>query len=147
MKQDMTMGSLFSGSGGFELASAIFGIEPKWASEIEPLPILITKKNFPEMPHLGDIHYMNGGKVEPVTVIAGGSPCQDMSIAGQRAGLEGSRSNLFHEQIRVIKEMRKRDIKAGRKANTSDRGSWSGKTSPEHSQATREKTSRRAGRG
>lgn len=115
MKQDMTMGSLFSGSGGFELASAIFGIEPKWASEIEPLPILITKKNFPEMPHLGDIHYMNGGKVEPVTVIAGGSPCQDMSIAGQRAGLEGSRSNLFHEQIRVIKEMRKRDIKAGRK--------------------------------
>ena len=76
MKQDMTMGSLFSGSGGFELASAIFGIEPKWASEIEPLPILITKKNFPEMPHLGDIHYMNGGKVEPVTVIAGGSPCQ-----------------------------------------------------------------------
>lgn len=108
------MGSLFSGSGGFELASAIFGIEPRWASEIEPLPMLITKKNFPDMPHHGDIRYMNGGKVEAVTVIAGGSPCQDMSVAGQRAGLDGSRSNLFHEQIRIIKEMREHDRKAER---------------------------------
>lgn len=73
MQQELTMGSLFSGSGGFELASAIFGIEPRWASEIEPLPMLITKKNFPDMPHHGDIRYMNGGKVEAVTVIAGGS--------------------------------------------------------------------------
>lgn len=114
MQQELTMGSLFSGSGGFELASAIFGIEPRWASEIEPLPMLITKKNFPDMPHHGDIRYMNGGKVEAVTVIAGGSPCQDMSVAGQRAGLDGSRSNLFHEQIRIIKEMREHDRKAGR---------------------------------
>lgn len=114
MQQELTMGSLFSGSGGFELASAIFGIEPRWASEIEPLPMLITKKNFPDMPHHGDIRYMNGGKVEAVTVIAGGSPCQDMSVAGQRAGLDGSRSNLFHEQIRIIKEMREHDRKAER---------------------------------
>ena len=114
MQQELTMGSLFSGSGGFELASAIFGIEPRWASEIEPLPMLITKKNFPDMQHHGDIRYMNGGKVEAVTVIAGGSPCQDMSVAGQRAGLDGSRSNLFHEQIRIIKEMREHDRKAGR---------------------------------
>ena len=114
MQQGLTMGSLFSGSGGFELASAIFGIEPRWASEIEPLPMLITKKNFPDMPHHGDIRYMNGGKVEAVTVIAGGSPCQDMSVAGQRAGLDGSRSNLFHEQIRIIKEMREHDRKAER---------------------------------
>lgn len=114
MIQELTMGSLFSGSGGFELASAIFGIEPRWASEIEPLPMLITKKHFPDMPHHGDIHYMNGSKVEAVTVIAGGSPCQDMSVAGQRAGLDGSRSNLFYEQIRIIKEMREHDINAGR---------------------------------
>lgn len=114
MKQDMTMGSLFSGSGGFELAAAIFGIEPRWASEVEPLPMLITRKNFPEMPHLGDINYLKGNEAEPVTVIAGGSPCQDMSVAGQRAGLDGSRSSLFREQIRVTKEMRNRDIKAGR---------------------------------
>lgn len=114
MQQDMTMGSLFSGSGGFELAASIFGIKPLWASEIEPLPILVTKKNFPDMPHLGDISYMDGGKIEPVTVLAGGSPCQDMSVAGLRAGLDGSRSNLFREQIRIVKEMRAHDIKAGR---------------------------------
>ena len=100
MKQEITMGSLFSGSGGFELAGSIFGIRPIWASEIEPFPILVTTKNFPEMKHLGDINKLNGADLEPVTIIAGGSPCQDMSIAGKREGLDGSRSNLFREQIR-----------------------------------------------
>ena len=91
MTQEITMGSLFSGSGGFELAGSIFGIRPIWASEIEPFPILVTTKNFPEMKHLGDINKLNGADLEPVTIIAGGSPCQDMSIAGKREGLDGSR--------------------------------------------------------
>lgn len=104
MTQEITMGSLFSGSGGFELAGSIFGIRPIWASEIEPFPILVTTKNFPEMKHLGDINKLNGADLEPVTIIAGGSPCQDMSIAGKREGLDGSRSNLFREQIRIIKD-------------------------------------------
>jgi DNA (cytosine-5)-methyltransferase 1 len=112
MTQEITMGSLFSGSGGFELAGSIFGIRPIWASEIEPFPILVTTKNFPEMKHLGDINKLNGADLEPVTIIAGGSPCQDMSIAGKREGLDGSRSNLFREQIRIIKEMR--ETNAGR---------------------------------
>ena len=114
MKQEITMGSLFSGSGGFELAGSIFGIRPIWASEIEPFPILVTTKNFPEMKHLGDINKLNGADLEPVTIIAGGSPCQDMSIAGKREGLDGSRSTLFREQIRIIKEMRESDRAAGR---------------------------------
>lgn len=114
MTQEITMGSLFSGSGGFELAGSIFGIIPIWASEIEPFPILVTTKNFPEMKHLGDINKLNGADLEPVTIIAGGSPCQDMSIAGKREGLDGSRSNLFREQIRIIKEMRESDRAAGR---------------------------------
>lgn len=114
MKQEITMGSLFSGSGGFELAGSIFGIRPIWASEIEPFPILVTTKNFPEMKHLGDINKLNGADLEPVTIIAGGSPCQDMSIAGKREGLDGLRSNLFREQIRIIKEMRESDRAAGR---------------------------------
>lgn len=84
MTQEITMGSLFSGSGGFELAGSIFGIRPIWASEIEPFPILVTTKNFPEMKHLGDINKLNGADLEPVTIIAGGSPCQDMSIAGKK---------------------------------------------------------------
>lgn len=114
MTQEITMGSLFSGSGGFELAGSIFGIRPIWASEIEPFPILVTTKNFPEMKHLGDINKLNGADLEPVTIIAGGSPCQDMSIAGKREGLDGSRSNLFREQIWIIKEMRESDRAAGR---------------------------------
>ena len=114
MTQEITMGSLFSGSGGFELAGSIFGIRPIWASEIEPFPILVTTKNFPEMKHLGDINKLNGADLEPVTIIAGGSPCQDMSIAGKREGLDGSRSNLFREQIRIIKEMRESERAAGR---------------------------------
>lgn len=111
---EVTIGSLFSGSGGFELAASICGIKPVWASEIEPLPILVTKKNFPEMRHLGDIGYIQGDKIDPVTIISGGSPCQDMSIAGQRAGLDGDRSGLFRQQIRIVKEMRDSDIKRGR---------------------------------
>lgn len=112
--REVTIGSLFSGSGGFELAASICGINPVWASEIEPLPILVTKKSFPKMKHLGDIGYIKGDKIDPVTIISGGSPCQDMSIAGQRAGLDGDRSGLFRQQIRIVKEMRNSDIKRGR---------------------------------
>ena len=61
------------------------------------------------MKHYGDITKMNGANVEPVDVVTGGSPCQDLSVAGQRAGLAGERSGLFMEQIRVIKEIREHD--------------------------------------
>lgn len=61
------------------------------------------------MKHLGDICKINGAEIEPVDVITAGSPCQDLSVAGKRAGLEGERSGLFMEQIRVIKEMREND--------------------------------------
>ena len=66
------------------------------------------------MQHLGDITKINGASVSPVNVIIGGSPCQDLSIAGKRAGLVGERSSLFLEQIRIIKEMRAEDAKRGR---------------------------------
>ena len=58
------------------------------------------------MKHLGDITKINGAEIPPVDVITGGSPCQDLSVAGKRAGLGGERSGLFMEQIRIIKEMR-----------------------------------------
>ena len=63
------------------------------------------------MRHLGDITKINGADVELVDVVTGGSPCQDLSVAGKRAGLQGSRSGLFMEQIRLIKEMRLHDKK------------------------------------
>ena len=104
---DLTMGSLFDGSGGFPLGAKLAGIEPKWASEIEPFPLLVTSRRFPDMKHLGNIQNINGAEIEPVDVITGGSPCQDLSLAGKRAGLiEGSRSNLFFEYMRIVKEMR-----------------------------------------
>lgn len=66
------------------------------------------------MKHLGDITKIDGAAIPPVNVIIGGSPCQDLSIAGKRAGLSGERSGLFMEQLRIIKEMRKADAERGR---------------------------------
>lgn len=110
----MKLGSLFDGSGGFPLAGALNGIEPVWASEVEPYPIAVTRSRFPHMEHLGDVSKINGAEIEPVDVITIGSPCQDMSVAGKRAGLKHenkgddktTRSGLFYEAIRIIREMR-----------------------------------------
>lgn len=103
----MKLGSLFDGSGTCPLAARMCGIEPVWASEIEPYPIRVTQKNFPGMQHLGDIKQIDGAKIEPVDVITFGSPCQDLSTAGKQAGLiDGERSSLFFEAIRIIREMR-----------------------------------------
>ena len=104
--KQLTLGSLFDGSGGFPLGGLISGIAPVWASEIEPFPIRVTTKRLPFMKHYGDISQMDGGKVEPVDIITFGSPCQDMSVAGRRSGLDGARSSLFYEAVRIIKEMR-----------------------------------------
>ena len=85
----LTLGSLFDGIGGFPLAGICAGIRPVWASEIEPFPIRVTEKRLPEMKHCGDIHGLQGAKLEPVDMITFGSPCQDVSIAGRREGLSG----------------------------------------------------------
>ena len=110
----MKLGSLFDGSGGFPLAGSLCGIEPVWASEVEPYPIAVTKSRFPNMKHLGSVTDVHGGDIEPVDIITFGSPCQDLSVAGKRAGLkheangdeETTRSGLFMEAVRIIKEMR-----------------------------------------
>ena len=109
------LGSLFDGSGGFPLAGSLCGIKPCWAAEVEPYPIAVTRSRFPNMKHLGDISKVHGGEIEPVDIITFGSPCQDLSVAGKRAGLkheangddETTRSGLFMEAVRIIKEMRK----------------------------------------
>lgn len=109
-----TLCSLFDGSGGFPLAASFYGIEATTASEIEPYPIAVTRSRFPNMVHLGDIRSINGADIPPADIISFGSPCQDLSVAGKRAGLkheekgdgETTRSGLFIEAIRIIKEMR-----------------------------------------
>ena len=103
---NLTLGSLFDGSGGFPLGGMLAGITPVWASEIEPFGIRVTTKRIPFMKHYGDISKMDGSKIEPVDIITFGSPCQDMSVAGKRSGLDGKRSSLFYEAVRIIKEMR-----------------------------------------
>ena len=105
----MTLGSLFDGIGGFPLAAMHNGIIPVWASEIERFPIEVTKTRFPDMVHMGDITKLDGAKLPPVDVICGGSPCQDLSVAGNRRGMAGERSGLFMEQVRIVKEMREAD--------------------------------------
>ena len=110
----MKLLSLFDGSGGFPLAAVLCGIEPVAASEIEPYPIAVTRSRFPNMKHLGDVSKINGAEIEPVDIISFGSPCQDVSVAGKRSGVkhtdkgsdETTRSGLFFEAIRIIKEMR-----------------------------------------
>ena len=105
-QNNLTLGSLFDGSGGFPLGGLLAGITPVWSSEIEPFPVRVTTKRFPHMKHYGDISVLNGAELPPVDIITFGSPCQDMSVAGKRSGLDGSRSSLFFEAIRIIKEMR-----------------------------------------
>lgn len=102
----LTLGSLFDGIGGFPLAAQRCGIRTLWASEIEPNCIAITKRHFQEMQHLGSITEINGGKIQPVDIISFGSPCQDLSVAGKQSGLDGERSGLFREAVRIIYEMR-----------------------------------------
>lgn len=113
-QRPITLGSLFDGSGGFPLAGAINGAIPLWAAEIEPYPISVTRERFPQMQHLGSVTAIKGGEIPPVDIITFGSPCQDMSIAGKRAGMQHAakgdedttRSGLFYEAIRIIREMR-----------------------------------------
>ena len=102
----LTLGSLFDGAGTCPLAAMMCGIQPVWSSEIEPFPICVTKTRLPFVTHYGDVSKLNGAELPPVDIISFGSPCQDLSVAGTRGGLDGNRSGLFFEAIRIIKEMR-----------------------------------------
>ncbi len=102
----LTLGSLFSGSGAFELGGLLAGIRPVFAAEVEPFPIRVTTRRLPFVKHYGDVNSICGDEIEPVDIITFGSPCQNLSIAGKRAGLEGKQSSLFFQAIRIIKEMR-----------------------------------------
>jgi DNA (cytosine-5)-methyltransferase 1 len=110
----ITLGSLFDGIGGFPLAGQRNGMAAIWASEIEPFPIKVSKIRFPDMKHHGDITKIDCSQLDPVDIVTGGSPCQDLSVAGKRAGLAGARSGLFMEQIRIVRELRDAEKRNGR---------------------------------
>lgn len=105
---DMTLGSLFDGIGGWLLAARHAGVTPVWASEIELFPCSVTARHFPDVKQLGDITKIDPDEIEPVDIICAGSPCQDLSIAGKRKGLDGERSSLFKTAISIFHQMRER---------------------------------------
>jgi DNA (cytosine-5)-methyltransferase 1 len=100
----MKSGALFAGYGGLDLAvEEVFGATPAWVSEIEPGPSKILAARFPGVPNLGDITKVNWAAVEPVDIITGGSPCQDLSHAGKREGMKaGTRSGLWASMCDAI---------------------------------------------
>ena len=108
----ITHGNFFSGSGTWELAARLCGATTLWESEIEPFPVELEAKRFPEAKQLGDITKVSGYDIEPVDIMSNSSPCQSISVAGKRHGMaagSGTRSSLFHEVIRITKEMREKD--------------------------------------
>ena len=103
--------SLFSGVGGFDLGLERAGMETVFQCEWDKHATKILERHWPDVPRWDDVSTLTGKHIlahaPVIDVVAWGSPCQDLSIAGKRAGLEGSRSGLFHEGIRIIKELRK----------------------------------------
>ena len=104
---DITLGSLFDGIGGFPLSAQQYDIKTLWLSEIDKNCISLTKSKFPKSIQLGDITKIHGDQIEPVDIITFGSPCNDLSLAGTKNGLYGKQSKLFFDAIRIISEMRK----------------------------------------
>ena len=108
MSEALTHGSLFAGMGGLDLAiTDVFGATTAWVSDVDPGANAILAHRYPDAPNLGDITAVDWSTIEPVDIVSGGSPCQDLSTAGRRAGMtDGTRSNLWvsmREAIAVLK--------------------------------------------
>ena len=106
----MNVGSLFSGIGGFDLAARWYGWRTAWVSEIDPFACAVLAHHFPDAPNHGDITKIDFTTVEPVDILVGGFPCQDISNAGKQAGIDGARSGLWFEYARAIRELRPRYV-------------------------------------
>lgn len=106
----MKVGSLFAGIGGFDLGLERAGFTIKWQVEIDPYCNRVLAKHWPTVPRYGDIRAMDWGTVEPVDVLCGGFPCQDISLAGKGAGLSGARSGLWSEYVKAIDALTPRYI-------------------------------------
>ena len=106
----LTFGSLFAGIGGFDLGFERAGMACKWQVEIDNYATKVLAKHWPNVHRERDIRECGKHNLERVDVICGGFPCQDISYAGQGAGLDGERSGLFFESVRVVRELRPRIV-------------------------------------
>lgn len=107
-----TIGSLFTGYGGLDMGVAM-ALDPDarvaWTSDVEPGPCKLAEVRWPDTPNLGDITKVDWADMEPVDIICGGSPCQDLSLAGKRAGMAtGTRSGLWESMAAAIETIRPR---------------------------------------
>jgi DNA (cytosine-5)-methyltransferase 1 len=102
----LTYGSLFAGAGGFDLGFDAAGWSCAWQVENDPKAQQVLAQWWPDVTRYEDVTTADGAELAPVDVIAGGYPCQDLSVAGKRVGLDGARSGLFHEFVRIVEEMR-----------------------------------------
>ena len=100
----MTYAELFAGAGGLSLGLEAGGFHPFAHAEIEPHARAVLRRRWPSVRLDGDVTQISGADYAGITLLSGGSPCQDLSVAGKRAGLTGSRSTLFHEQHRIWME-------------------------------------------
>jgi len=106
----LTVGSLFSGIGGFDLGLERAGMRVIWQSEIDPFACAVLRRHWPLIPNHGDIRSIRAGSVERPDVLCGGFPCQDISLAGRGRGLEGERSGLWREFARIVGDLRSRFV-------------------------------------
>jgi len=106
----LTHGSLFSGIGGFDLGFERAGIETTWQVEIEDYARRVLQRHFPRAQRFNDIRECGKHNLAPVDIVSGGFPCQDISNAGKRAGIDGERSGLWSEYARIIRELRPRYV-------------------------------------
>lgn len=103
----LTLGSLFDGIGTWQLSAKHNGIKPLWSCEIDQYPSAVSHYHFPETKQYGDIKEIHGNSIEPVDILCAGTPCQNISQAGNHKGLAGEQSSLFYEAIRILQEMRR----------------------------------------
>lgn len=107
----MTFGSLFSGIGGMDLGLERAGMECRWQVEIDEYCLKVLEKHWPNVKRYGDIRKIDGSELEPVDLIAGGFPCQDLSCAGLKRGIsDGTRSGLWFDFARIIGNLRPRFV-------------------------------------
>lgn len=118
----MRHGSLFSGIGGIDLGFEMAGIETTWTCEIDDWCNELLQKRFPNATHYRDVQKIGKDNLEPVDIISGGFPCQDISVAGKGAGLDGKRSGLWFEMWRIICELQPRWVFIENVANLANKG-------------------------
>jgi DNA (cytosine-5)-methyltransferase 1 len=106
----VNVGGLFSGIGGWELGLERAGMRIAWHCESDPFCQRVLERHWPDVPCYPDVRELTAASVEPVDVLCGGFPCQDLSVAGKRTGLSGARSGLWFEYLRLIGELRPRYV-------------------------------------